>query len=135
MGESVTNSSPNSARYHHYIVRVYILNFHHCTDHILPAIDSILCHNINKKTMTSVVNLRIIDRISTRILEFINDYYNLREIDRVQLYFDEVYEEKREIILQDLQSDLRYRPELIRHIYQSQSGSIYCRVREKYESN
>lgn len=103
--------------------------------------------------MKSVVELRIVDRIARLIMKYINEYaksvcygcqidhpsqrehtclgigYDLCEFDFVEQYFETVYYEKREDIIQSLTVALRYEQKLITDIYESMSEMLYQKVK------
>lgn len=75
-----------------------------------------------------------IDHESQREHTCLGITYNFAEYDIVDFYFEDVYTEKSNDILQSLQVALRYLPELIKVIYETKRSSIYQQVKAIYKN-
>lgn len=59
--------------------------------------------------------------------------YHLREVDNVQLYFAEVFEEEKETIIKEVLECLNEPIESLREFYDSHRKEIYLKVKEFYD--
>ena len=105
--------------------------------------------------MSSVTKHVIIESISERIVHYINDFVKRdcngciinhpsqrqhsclgfdQDLDGIELYYDDVYHEKRELILQSIQDSLNVEKKNIDDIYCKEKPTIYLRVKALYHS-